>query len=232
MCNRYFGHSVFNIVVSVESHDFFLTSINPHPRSSFILNNENPNSNESSKFDLKLLPLKTMSIIRILSLLVFFTALGACEAIAQGDPISAFQLKWQNSKEYLIDIAQIMPAEQYDYKPTERQMTFREQLLHIRKNMLWLSGDFIAGEAFEDEVSGNFSKEETIDLLVSAFDSVHETAAKMDEKDLAEITGFGDGTKTKLQILNLIQDHVTHHRGQLIVYLNLQGIEPPPYVGW
>jgi uncharacterized damage-inducible protein DinB len=36
----------------------------------------------------------------------------------------------------------------------------------------------------------------------------------------------------KLQIINLINDHQTHHRAQLLVYLRLKGVKPPEYVGW
>ena len=32
-----------------------------------------------------------------------------------------------------------MPKENYDFKPTERQMSFKEQLIHINENMEWLS---------------------------------------------------------------------------------------------
>jgi len=30
----------------------------------------------------------------------------------------------------------------------------------------------------------------------------------------------------------LLNDHQTHHRGQLVVYLRLNGIKPPAYIGW
>jgi uncharacterized damage-inducible protein DinB len=36
--------------------------------------------------------------------------------------------------------------------------------------------------------------------------------------------------RTKRQILLLLSDHITHHRGQMIVYLRLNGISPPRYV--
>ncbi|OYY03206.1 MAG: DinB family protein, partial [Sphingobacteriia bacterium 35-40-5] len=35
-----------------------------------------------------------------------------------------------------------------------------------------------------------------------------------------------------VQFLNLIQDHQTHHRAQLIVYLRLNMLNPPNYTGW
>ena len=62
--------------------------------------------------------------------------------IAQNDGISAFLLKWENSKNYLLEIAEAMPEANYNFKPTERQMSFKEQLLHIRQNMVWLSESY------------------------------------------------------------------------------------------
>lgn len=145
----------------------------------------------------------------------------------------AFLEKWENSKNYLLDMAEMMPEEEYDYKPTERQRSFKEQLLHIKDNMEWLSTSYFASElekSQEKEVPD--SKVETIAVLKIAFDSVSEIIKNTSEENLSETVEFFAGPKTKLQILNLLQDHVTHHRGQLIVYLNLKNIEPPKYVGW
>ena len=44
--------------------------------------------------------------------------------------------KWQNSKDYLIAIAQEMPDSLYAYKPTAREMSFGEQLEHINSNIV------------------------------------------------------------------------------------------------
>ncbi|MDX1759758.1 MAG: DinB family protein, partial [Arenibacter algicola] len=48
--------------------------------------------------------------------------------------IPAFLEKWENSKSYLVAIAEAMPQEKYDFKPTERQKDFQDQLLHIKSN--------------------------------------------------------------------------------------------------
>lgn len=152
---------------------------------------------------------------------------------AQNDYLPAFQEKWGNSKPYLLKIARKMPARHYDFKPTDRQMTFKAQLLHIRENMLKLSQRYIQEGSFEDTVEpGQLSKTQTINLLIKAFDEVKATVKQVEPNDLNTTVDFFKGRKTKLQVLNLIQDHVTHHRGQLIVYLNLKGLEPPDYVGW
>jgi hypothetical protein len=34
-----------------------------------------------------------------------------------------------------------MPEDKYDYAPREREMSFKEQLLHIQDNMNWLGND-------------------------------------------------------------------------------------------
>lgn len=152
---------------------------------------------------------------------------------AQNDVISAFLLKWENSKNYLLEIAEAMPEENFNFKPTERQMTFQEQLLHIRSNMVWLSEKyFVDGDYKKSEKINPSTKAEIIQELTLAFDNVAEIIRNVPLDDLTTEVEFFAGPKSKLQILNLIQDHVTHHRGQIIVYLNLNEIEPPKYSGW
>ena len=76
------------------------------------------------------------------------------------------------------------------------------------------------------------TKEEIINQLTASFDNVAEIIKKVTLEELSTEVEFFAGPKSKLQILNLLQDHVTHHRGQLIVYLNLNDIKPPKYRGW
>jgi uncharacterized damage-inducible protein DinB len=150
-------------------------------------------------------------------------------------PKTAFLEKWKNSKEYLVNIAELMPEEKYGFQPTTRQMDFKNQLFHIRGNMLWLGTTYFSSESFDKQkVKENLpeTKAEIIKLLEEAFDKVYTQIENTNENDLQLEVDFFAGRKSKLQILNLLQDHVTHHRAQLIVYLNLNDIEPPRYVGW
>jgi len=149
----------------------------------------------------------------------------------QANVKDAFLEKWDNSKTYLLEMAQLMPEEDYEYKPTERQRSFAEQLEHIQGNMDWLSTKYFSREKEKSDTFPS-KKEQIITSLEKAFDAVGETVAATSEEELKETVEFFAGPKSKLQILNLLLDHVTHHRGQLIVYLNLKEIEPPRYVGW
>jgi uncharacterized damage-inducible protein DinB len=163
----------------------------------------------------------------------FLLLLVSALTTAQNQVTETFLEKWTNSKNYLLEVAQAMPEDLYTYKPSERQMTFGQQLMHIKQNMEWLSTSYFTDEPYEktkDEKS--YSKEETIALIETSFDQVSEIIKKTDPQALDTKATFFAGPKTRLQILNLLQDHVTHHRGQLLVYLNLNEIEPPKYVGW
>ena len=151
---------------------------------------------------------------------------------SQNDVKSAFLIKWENSKNYLLEMAKSMPKDAYSYKPTKKQMSFQEQLLHIRGNMVWLSETYFMAEGEKSEKINPTTKQETINALTESFNEVSKIISTISEKDLIIEVDFFAGPKSKLQILNLLQDHVTHHRGQLIVYLNLNNIEPPKFSGW
>ncbi len=168
--------------------------------------------------------------------LLLWTLLSALTITAQQTtPKNAFLEKWQNSRDYLIAIAEAMPEDHYNYKPTLRQMEFGAQLLHIRGNMLWLGNTYFTAIPFDrssltkDIPEG---KANIIKALQDSFDAVYQFVEAAEEATLTTTVDFFAGPKSKLQILNLLHDHVTHHRGQLVVYLNLNDIEPPGYSGW
>ena len=146
----------------------------------------------------------------------------------------AFLEKWNNSRDYLIAVAEAMPEEHYDFKPTQRQRSFKEQLLHIQGNINWLDQTYFSKseETVDQQDNNELNKAKIIDLLHNTFDIAYKNIETCSETDLKESVRFFAGPKSKLQILNLLQDHVTHHRGQLLVYLNLKEVTPPGYSGW
>lgn len=168
-------------------------------------------------------------------LLMLLLAITTTITAQQDNPKDAFLEKWQNSRDYLIGIAEAMPADKYTYKPTEREMDFGSQLLHIRGNIEWLGNTYFTDKEFDRKsLSENVpeGKKAIITTLKESFDRVYAFAKAYPENKLSEEVSFFAGPKSRYQILNLLQDHVTHHRGQLIVYLNLNDVEPPRYVGW
>ena len=152
---------------------------------------------------------------------------------AQVEVVSTFVSKWDNSKDYLVAVAQAMPEEKYDYKPRAREMSFREQLFHIQNNVNWLSITHFSGIKYDSkEVVNGLSKAQIILNIIASFDAAKARIQNIKEAELSQKVDFFAGPKSKLQILNLMQDHVTHHRAQILIYLNLNQIQPPKYVGW
>ncbi len=153
--------------------------------------------------------------------------------MGQADYLSEFQEKWSNGTDYTLEVAELMPDSVYPFRPTEDQMTFQEQLLHICRNMTWLSTAYLNGtDPGIDFKKADYNKAEIIEILKTCLKNAGAAAKALPEAALNDQVEFFAGPKSRRQILTLMNDHMTHHRGQLMVYLRLQGITPPKYRGW
>jgi uncharacterized damage-inducible protein DinB len=140
--------------------------------------------------------------------------------------------KWSNAKTYTITVAELMPEEKYEYKPVVDEMSFKKQLLHIMDNINWLTSTHLTKEKYKVKTDSASTKTDIIKEMKLIYDYAEKAILNFPTKDLDESVQFFAGPMTKRQILFLLQDHQTHHRAQLLVYLRLNGITPPKYVGW
>ncbi|WP_226389873.1 DinB family protein [Penaeicola halotolerans] len=150
------------------------------------------------------------------------------------DVISEFEKKWLNSKAYTLTIIEATPEALLTGKPVEGVMTFERQIQHIAQNMVWLSSTYIIkGQEFTGDLKqSTYTKAELVKLTEMAYDFALAQVKQITPEMLEETVSFFAGDLTKRQILALMNDHVAHHRGQLIIYLRAEGITPPNYVGW
>ncbi|HEV3252316.1 MAG TPA: DinB family protein [Puia sp.] len=142
--------------------------------------------------------------------------------------------KLQHSKIYTLQMGDKMPAEKYNFRPVPDEMSFAEQLMHLSENLAWLTSDYLEKQAspFTKADGKKQKKEEVLEVVNRVYDFAIRVLRNIDEAHLSDSVNFFAGPMNKLQIINLVSDHQTHHRGQLIVYLRLNGIKPPDYVGW
>jgi uncharacterized damage-inducible protein DinB len=141
--------------------------------------------------------------------------------------------KQKHAKEYTIQVAEKMPAGKYGFKPSPEEMSFDEQLLHTARLMQFLCKTFLNGSANPVKIPDSATdKDATIRLLNSVYDYTIVTLQNFKAVQLSDTVSFFVKPTNKLQIINLLNDHQTHHRAQLIVYLRINGIKPPDYVGW
>jgi len=169
--------------------------------------------------------------MRLLITLVLAGILQA--ATAQEAFLKEYLIKWQNGADYTIELAEAMPEDKYDYKPSSDVRSFREQVVHIMNNMVWLSSTYLSTTSFKGDLKHKeLSKEEILMLLRQATIFAKNAVKNLDEEELDDKVDFFAGPMTKRQILMLMNDHMTHHRGQIIVYARMNDIKPPRYRGW
>ena len=142
--------------------------------------------------------------------------------------------KWDNARDYTLECLALMPEENLNFKPTEEEMTFEEQLVHLSKNMTWLANAYLGKTPAMDFTGAEniTNKEELAALVTNAYQYARDAVEAVKLEDLETVHDFFAGPMTGRQIMHLMQDHQTHHRGQVIVYLRLNNLKPPRYRGW
>ena len=124
----------------------------------------------------------------------------------------------QNSRHYTISVANAMPADAYTFKPVAEVWSFGELLNHIAYGIYWWQENFIKGNEIPwDPTTMSLEKADIIDGLQNAYDALNVT-----------ITSAPAYPET-MKGFHATMDHITHHRGQAVVYLRLQRIVPPEY---
>ncbi|WP_339709411.1 DinB family protein [uncultured Kriegella sp.] len=177
-----------------------------------------------------------MKKLSILTSILLFSAI-ASPLFAQGnDFIKEYLERLENSKKYLILVAETMPEDKYDFKATPGAMSFAENLMHIGWAMDWHSQSLMGGRKARDWNTDtelkvdNKSKKEMIETIDRTFDAAIAFISNFDTNKLKERLDYFGADRTKRQVLLLLADHITHHRGQMLVYMRLNGLKPPRYV--
>ncbi|WP_299435734.1 DinB family protein [uncultured Maribacter sp.] len=161
----------------------------------------------------------------------------AAPLLAQQDVfIKEYLERLEKSKEYLILVAETMPEDKYTFKATPESMSFAENLMHIAWAMDWHSQSLMGERKARDwntdtELKvATKSKKEMIAAVAKNFDKTLEFISKFDVNKLEQRLDYFGANRTKRQILLLLADHITHHRGQMLVYMRLNKLKPPRYV--
>ena len=147
--------------------------------------------------------------------------------------IEDYLTKWKNSEQYLVDIINKIPEDKINFKPADEGKSFHDICLHMVSNMVWLSTDYLNGGEFKSEYKNrDLTKEQLIDIVQKAFAFSTNAIEKFPIEELYKEKDFFSGPMNTMQILRLMNDHLSHHRGQLTVHLRINNLPIPRYVGW
>ena len=144
--------------------------------------------------------------------------------------IDAFDM----SEKCSLKICDQMPAEFYQFRATDSVMTFAEQWRHC----VIFSINQIAGRTGvvnplkERKLPKVMNKEQVMSEVKAMYAFIRKTVNELPEAKLYEKTGFTNGEIPMWRLIYAVENHIIHHRGQVIVYLRLKNIVPEGYVGW
>lgn len=147
--------------------------------------------------------------------------------------MSEFIQDWKISKQFTLDVANAMPAEFYNFKPSPDEMTFGEQIVHIAGSSVYRFHQITKLEPpFALRENLPTDKQSAVKMLEQSFDYVLTALPQITPEELRRT--FHTNWKGRpdpdgrAMIMNMFV-HVAHHRAQCEVYLRVKGIKPPEY---
>ncbi len=178
----------------------------------------------------------TMKHLLLITTVILFSTVESSLFAQQGSFIKDYLERLENSRKYLVLVAETMPEDKYNFKATPETLSFAENLMHIGYAVDWHSQSLLGGRESRDwktdtifKVSDK-SKKEMIATIDKTFDETIKLIKQFDTTHLDDELDYFGLNRTKRQILLLLADHITHHRGQMLVYMRLNGLVPPRYV--
>src|SRR5690554_2345704 len=143
-----------------------------------------------------------------------------------------FMQKWESGRTFTLEVVDKMPDNLLDYRPHESAMSFKEQVTHVAGSVAGLSQNFMLGAepTFKMDAKPE-TREELKQFINDCYDYGKATISKLTEAQLAEEIDTFAGKVTRRQMLGLIDDHATHHRGAAVSYIRSNGIDPPAFRG-
>jgi uncharacterized damage-inducible protein DinB len=125
----------------------------------------------------------------------------------------------ENSRNYTLNVAATMPDDSYNFKPENAAFNFGELLFHIAYGIRWWEDNYIKGiQTAWEPPAVKVEKKESIKSLNKAYESMKITISSTKLND-DSVKGF-----------HATIDHITHHRGQAVLYLRCKGFTPPEYI--
>lgn len=149
-----------------------------------------------------------------------------------------FKQAWASSEKYTFELFEQMPENLLDWKYTPESFSYRMQFVHcIIFNSAQLASRLEIKDIFDERTMKggywkNRSKKQLLKDLKEFYDWVLKVLDTTPDQKLSEMTSFGSEDIPLWRLFYALENHIIHHRGQVICYLRLNGITPIGYVGW
>jgi uncharacterized damage-inducible protein DinB len=136
----------------------------------------------------------------------------------------------------LMQAAEAMPPEKFNFRPTPEVRTFGEQLRHIAA-VQWVVGAWLQDAKPPADVGDGgppsmSDKAQILNYLRDSFAYIRSSLKTINEHNALEFIPHPyDPANTKLARISLATGYANHgwnHYGQIVLYQRLNGVAPPP----
>jgi uncharacterized damage-inducible protein DinB len=147
---------------------------------------------------------------------------------------------WRDVRQGLIEEVENIPDDRFDFRPTPEVMSVRELVEHILEVALMMTGELARADTdfrrapwlqlldlYAAPVRAATSKAEFLNLLRTTIEEAEQRFLDVGELRMLQfITRFDGEQGTRLAWLHHGIAQEMYHRGQLVLYERLLGIEP------
>jgi len=170
-------------------------------------------------------------IARIAALTCAIAAVAA-PSFAQVSPKGEILKDWSGLKATMTKLANEMPADKYNAKPTPAQQSFAERVVHVatvNNRFLGAVGGTAKAPAL-DAAAAVKSKEAAVKAMEDSFDYGTALLNELNDQTILQAAPMAPnflGPSTRARIFSFLIGHTWDIYGQLVVYLRLNGGVPP-----
>ncbi len=148
----------------------------------------------------------------------------------QANPVvTAARKQIMERAHHLFEAAKEMPAEKYDFKASEKQMTFGHMVWHTARSNFGLCA-LVAGEKsqFPQDLKDTDSKDKLLSALKGALTYCDSVLTKATDQNLGESLKTPWGAEmTRVELLFEMNADQADHYALAATYLRLNGLLPP-----
>lgn len=141
--------------------------------------------------------------------------------------IKEFQGQVDFIKGRLIQLAEAIPEDKYNWSPAEEVRTVGEVYTHTADANYYFLSLITGDKSGMNQEKSVMDKKAILEKLGKSFDVVKESAGNLTEEDLnKEIEAFGMKFSARNFMITLL-NHCHEHLGQAIAYARMNGVTPP-----
>lgn len=175
-------------------------------------------------------------------LFLSFCLISTCTG--QQSILPAIERQFSKIESDILSSAEAMPEDKFDFTPESLDIknsqfkgvrTFAGQIMHLATDniFIWsaINGDFVRADITDVNGPKNIkTKKDVIDYLKSSFAIGRKAVSTLTTKNAMDMVEFRGRKLSKLDLAFYALTHANEHYGQMVIYLRMCGIVPPPTI--